>query len=84
MAITITMNDNGTATMDDGINPAKTFSFTLGGDNLVSVNVTVGDAVVGTPVRFKLSNSGGRVAADTPGVSAEYFIVDSDNTITNG
>lgn len=42
----------------------------------------------GTPIRFKLSTSGGRLAADFPGVSSEFFMNDGEHggagSISNG
>ncbi len=37
-----------------------------------------------TPVRFKMTNSGQRIAADFPGCDANYVITDSGGHITNG
>jgi hypothetical protein len=37
-----------------------------------------------TPIRFKMSNSGQRIAADFPGCDPGYVITDSGGHITNG
>lgn len=37
-----------------------------------------------TPVRFKMTNSGQRIAADFPGADPNYVITDSQGRITNG
>lgn len=60
--------------------------------SLVEVRVTNSSTseAEGTPVRFKLSSSGNRLAADFPGVSDTHFITNGpahgggDGTITNG
>ena len=83
--MTTTINEDGTASIDDGVHPVKHFSLVSLGDNLLGVLVT-GDGVPDgqIPTRFKLSDSGGRVARDEPGVDPGTFIVGPDNTITNG
>jgi hypothetical protein len=54
------------------------------GDNLIEAVVLDGTGTeLGTPIRFKMSNSGHRIAADLPGVSSEFFIT-QDGHITNG
>jgi hypothetical protein len=47
------------------------------------VHVYRDGVLVGTPIRFKVSNSGARVAADLPGVDPAAFIT-VDGHITNG
>jgi hypothetical protein len=37
-----------------------------------------------TPIRFKMTNSGQRIAADFPGCSSTYVITDSEGHIING
>lgn len=37
-----------------------------------------------TPVRFKMTNSAQRIAADFPGCDANYVITDSQGRITDG
>lgn len=71
----------------DDSNPDKVFRLRTDSylaDGMVAVDVFDGVGnLLGTPIRFKLSNSGGRVAADLPGVDPSSFITE-DGHITNG
>lgn len=71
----------------DGPGSDKVFKLRTDSDlaaGMVVVDVFDGAGnLLGTPIRFKLSNSGGRVAADLPGVDPSSFITE-DGHITNG
>ncbi len=84
---TTTQNPDGSITLAD--DSGKTANFrnapTAGAPGWFSVELydpATGNAL-GTPARFKMSDSGGRVGADFPGVSGDLFIVDDSGSITN-
>jgi hypothetical protein len=84
MSVVILPDGSAKLTDDQGHSQVLRFVETSG---LAAVQSFVGDgtgAATGTPARFKMSTSGGRLAMDLPGVSPELFIVDSQNRITNG
>lgn len=60
------------------------FSFVVDGShggNLLEVQVSVDDEVVGIPIRFK--GAGSSIAADFPGLNGP-FVVDENDHITDG
>lgn len=61
------------------------FRFKVKGDLLV-LEVYDGSSgeFKGAPIRFKLSNSADRLAADFPSVDPNWFITDENGRITNG
>lgn len=56
----------------------------VGQNNLIEVAVFDGDGVeLGTPIRFHMTNSGHRIAADLPSVNSASFITENGH-IANG
>jgi hypothetical protein len=85
---TSVLNPDGTVTLDDGAGHQRKIQIlpnaSIGG--WVDVNICDPDTgdVRAIPMRLKMTDSGGRVAADLPGCDASVCIVDANGSIANG
>jgi len=85
MATTTTNNNDGTFTLDDGEGHVVTVSLKdINEPGWVGVDLLFADGIHQDPIRLKMSNSNGRIAADHPTCNAGYCIVDGNGKITNG
>jgi hypothetical protein len=85
------LSTNKAELIDNTVAPPRTRELALvvdprdgGSLNFVEVWLYDNGNHVATLARFKMTDSGGRVAADFPGCDGNYVITDANGHITNG
>lgn len=85
MSVAIAETEKFRIVSSDGV--TREFSLaldTLVGQPWLTVRLYANGSLVAEPIRFKMTDSGHRIAAEFPGCDPAYVVVDENGHITNG